>query len=110
MNLTATWRWLLKLARYAPWLYLLHGSLWMVMTFSSLLPGLIARAFFDALTGEASVPTGTTGLIALLAVIAIGRAALWLIAGFVEINFRFTMSGLVRRNLLRWILERPGAQ
>src|SRR5690606_33947052 len=28
---------------------------------------------------------------------------------FVEITMRFTMSGLLRRNLLRHILERPGA-
>ena len=34
---------------------------------------------------------------------------MWLIAGFVEIVLRFTMSGLVRRNLLRHLLARPGA-
>ena len=55
---------------------------------------------------------GTTGLIVLLVVIAVGRAALWLAAGFVEIIIRFTMSGLLRRNLLRrhpGPAGRPGA-
>jgi ATP-binding cassette subfamily B protein len=33
----------------------------------------------------------------------------WLTAGFVEIILRFTMSGLLRRNLLRHVLNRPGA-
>src|SRR5919202_1417028 len=80
------------------------------MDMSSLLPGLIARAFFDTLTGRAHLPVGTRGLIGLLMVIGAGQAALWLIAGFVEITMRFTMSGLVRRNLLRHVLERPGAQ
>ncbi|MGI8643675.1 MAG: ABC transporter transmembrane domain-containing protein, partial [Thermomicrobiales bacterium] len=104
-----TWRYLVKMLRYAPWLCLAHALLWFVMNASALLPGLIGRAFFDALTGEANVSTGTTALIILLVVIALGRATLWLIAGFVEIVTRFTMSGLVRRNLLQHILERPGA-
>src|SRR5947209_3558912 len=88
-----TWRYLVAMARYRPWRYLLHAVLWGVMRLSSLLTGLIARAFFDTLTGQAHLPAGTTGLIVLLVVIAVGRAALWLIAGFVEIIMRFTMSG-----------------
>jgi ATP-binding cassette subfamily B protein len=104
-----TWRYLLAMARYAPRLYLLHAALWCVMDLSGLLPGLIARAFFDTLTGQAHLPLGTTGLIALLVVIAVGQGALWLCAGFVEITTRFTMSGLLRRNLLRHVLDRPGA-
>jgi len=104
-----TWRYTLKMARYAPRLYLLHAVLWSVMNVLSLLPGLIARAFFDTLTGKAHLPWGITGLLGLLSVLAVGRAALWLVAGFVEITFRFTMSGLVRRNLLRLVLAWPGA-
>jgi ATP-binding cassette subfamily B protein len=45
----------------------------------------------------------------LLALIAVIRAALRLAAGFIEIVLRFTMSGLLRRNLLRHILVQPGA-
>jgi ATP-binding cassette subfamily B protein len=109
VNSLPVWRYVAKMARYAPWLYLLHMALWSVMNLSSLLPGLIARAFFDTLTGAAPLPVGTTGLLALLVVIAAGQMALWLIAGWVEIVLRFTMSGLVRRNLLRHVLARPGA-
>lgn len=104
-----TWRYTLKMARYAPRLYLLHGALWSVMNLLSLVPGLVARDFFDTLTGAAQARGGVGRLLALLGLIAVGRAALWLVAGFVEITFRFTMSGLVRRNLLRLILARPGA-
>ncbi len=104
-----TWRYMVKMARYAPGLYLSHAVLWGVMDLSFLLPGLIARAFFDTLTGQAHLRVGTTGLLALLVAIAVGRAALWLAAGFIEILCRFTMSGLVRRNLLRHVLDRPGA-
>jgi ATP-binding cassette subfamily B protein len=105
-----TWRYTLKMARYAPWLYLLHAVLWSTMNLLSLVPGLIARAFFDTLTGKAHLPGGISGLLVLLCILAVGRAALWLVAGFVEITFRFTMSGLVRRNLLRHVLNQPGAR
>jgi len=79
------------------------------MNLSVLLPGLIARSFFDALTGAATVPSGTSGLILLLVGLALGQAALWLIAGYVEITFRFLVSALPRRNLLEHMLNRPGA-
>ncbi len=105
-----TWRYLVKMARYKPWLYLLHAVLWSAYSMSWFLAGLLAQAFFDTLTGQAHLTVGTTGLIVLLVVLAVSRVALWLTAGFVEILMRFTMSGLLRRNLLRHVLERPGAQ
>src|SRR5579859_1837035 len=109
MKQLPTWRYLLKMARYKPWLYLLHGVLWCTFSMLSLIAGLIARAFFDTLTGQAHLPMGTTGLIVLLVVLAVSRVVVWLTAGFVEIILRFTMSGLLRRNLLRHILDMPGA-
>ena len=109
MTSLPTWRYLLKMARYAPGLVALHALLWATMDLSALLPGLIARAFFDTLTGDAELPVGEAGLIGLLLALGIAQAALWLVAGFVEIVMRFTMSGLLRRNLLRHVLDRPGA-
>ncbi|HEY7976053.1 MAG TPA: ABC transporter ATP-binding protein, partial [Ktedonobacterales bacterium] len=109
MKSLPTWRYLMRMALTKPRLYLLHAALWGAMNMSALLVGLIARAFFDTLTGQAHLPVGVMGLLALLVVIAVSRAALWLIAGFVEIIMRFTMSGQVRRNLLRGVLDQPGA-
>jgi len=104
-----TWRYLMKMIRYAPLICLLHASLWSLMNLSGLAPGLIGKSFFDTLTGEAPVAIGTNGLVAVLVLLAVGRAALWLIAGSVEITMRFRMSGMLRRNLLRHVLDRPGA-
>ncbi|MEO8971090.1 MAG: ABC transporter ATP-binding protein [Ktedonobacteraceae bacterium] len=104
-----TWRYLLKMVRYRPWLYLLHAVLWGMFSMTALLVGLIVRAFFDMLTGQAPMSADTTGLIVLLVVLAVSRVVVLLTAGFVEILMRFTMSGLLRRNLLRNILKRPGA-
>lgn len=105
-----TWRYLMGMARYKLWLYLLHALLWGTFNMSALLTGLIASAFFDTLTGQAHLPGGIAGLIVLLVVLAVSRVALWLTAGFVEIIMRFTMSGLLRRNLLRLVLNQPGAR
>ncbi len=110
MKTLPTWRYMLKMVRYKPWLYLLHALLWGAFSLSFLLAGLLAQAFFDTLTGRAHMPGGTTGLVVLLVVLAVSRAAVMLVAGSVEIIMRFTMSGLVRRNLLRHILKRPGAR
>ncbi|HET8631416.1 MAG TPA: ABC transporter transmembrane domain-containing protein, partial [Thermomicrobiales bacterium] len=104
-----TWRNLFRMARYAPRLYLSHVILWAVIHTAPLLPGLLAAAFFDTLTGRAHYAVGTTGLIALLAAVAVARAALMLGGGYAEVMCRFTMNGLLRRNLLRHILARPGA-
>ncbi len=105
-----TWRYLAKMARYKLRLYLLHALLWGTFNMSSLLAGLIAQTFFNTLTGQTHMPLGTTGLIWLLVVLAVSRVALLLTAGSVEIIMRFTMSGLLRRNLLQNILRRPAAQ
>lgn len=105
-----TWRHLARMAAYSPWLFLSHATLWATMNATALLPGLIAKEIFDALTGDAAAAGGTNGWIALLAALAVGRMALWMIAGYVEIVLRFRSSGLLRRNLLRRILERPGAE
>ncbi len=109
MTTQPTWRSLLQMSRFAGRYSVAHAVLWGLMDLSSLLPGLIARWFFDALAGAATVPTGTTGLVLLLVALALGQAALWLIAGYNEIVFRFLVSALLRRNLLAWLLERPGA-
>lgn len=109
MKLLPTWRYLMDMARYAPWLFLIHALLWSALDLSSLLPGLIARAFFDALTGQTHLAMGTTGLILLLVALAAGRVVVVLTAGYSEIITRFITSGLLRRNLLRHVLDRPGA-
>ncbi|MDQ3692172.1 MAG: ABC transporter ATP-binding protein/permease [Chloroflexota bacterium] len=104
-----TWRYLLQMSRFGRGYSVAHAFLWGLMNLSTLLPGLLARAFFDALTGAAAIPIGTSGLVLLLVVMALGQAALWLIAGYVEITFRFRVSALLRRNLLSHMLNRPGA-
>ncbi|HEU0114634.1 MAG TPA: ABC transporter transmembrane domain-containing protein, partial [Thermomicrobiales bacterium] len=109
MKPTPTWRNALNLASGAPRICLLHGFLWGTMDLLLLATGLLARAFFDRLTGSAPLPQGAMGPVVLLALLAVARAVLWPIAGSVEIVMRFTMSGIVRRNMLRRVFARSGA-
>lgn len=104
-----TWRALFAMAHATGGYSVAHALLWALMGLSTLAPGLIVRAFLDTLTGEATFVWGTSGLVLLLALLALGQAALWMIAGYVEIMFRFLGSALLRRNLLELILARPGA-
>ena len=103
------WRELARMARFTRGYSAAHALLWGVMNLSALLPALLARSLFDALTGAGTPPVGTTVVVALLVALALGQTALWLVAGYVEIVFRFLASALLRRNLLGGLLDRPGA-
>lgn len=102
-------RYLIRMWRFAPWICLAHGLLWDINNLSSLLPGLVIARLLDTLQGTANTPGGTTTLVAILVGFAMLRTLLWLAAGHMEIQMRFRMSGLVRVNLLRHLLDRPGA-
>lgn len=102
-----TWKYLKGMWTYAPGVCLLHGLLWDVMNLSSLVPGLLIGRSLDRLS-EGSSDWLSIEVIA-MALYAIFVAALWLVAGFTEIRMRFLMSGFLRLNLLRHLLDRPGA-
>ncbi len=72
--------------------------------------GLVTRTIFDTLTGEVSPPVGVWWLIAAIVGIALARAFAIFADVFVYFNFRYTLAALLRRNLFRHILGRPGAR
>ena len=104
-----TWRYLLEHGPLRAVALLAHAVLWGVMNLSTLLPGLIARAFFDTLTGPAAIPRRDNR-----ADRAAGRARRRSGGAVADRRLRrdhlpVLVSGLVRRNLLRHVLDRPGA-
>ena len=82
---------------------------WALMWISPLISGLIVRAIFNDLTGDVPAQIGLSGLLALLAGLAIARVAG--ITGGIWANATFLMkaSGRVRWNLFGSVLKRPGA-
>lgn len=105
-----TVRVLWELITYRKVLYLSILVLWLGVTLMELAPGLVVKRFFDTLTGVAPSSIGLGGLVGLLIGAALLHMVLILSSLIVDTRHRFTMSLLLRRNLLSRILEHPGAR
>jgi ATP-binding cassette subfamily B protein len=105
-----TYRFMWGMMLYRPWLYAADAVLWTVIHTIPMVSGLIAREFFDTLTGHARLQVGVEGLIALLAAVALFRVVAILRGALADILHRFTMSALLRRNILECVLNLPGAR
>ncbi|HMA35863.1 MAG TPA: ABC transporter ATP-binding protein [Chloroflexia bacterium] len=99
-----------RMIGYRPWLYLANAVFWTLIHLSPIVPGLIARAFFDSLTNAAPARLGIWTVVALLLVTAAARIILILCGALTDILHRFTMSALLRRNMLEQVLSQPGAR
>ena len=104
-----TYQYMWRLIAYQPWLYAVNLLLWTGVHASPAIPGLITKAFFDRLTEPLSAGISLWWLIALLLASALGRVTFILLGFHTSLNSRFRTNGLLRRNMLERILERPGA-
>lgn len=105
-----TFQYLKGLIMYRPFRYFINAFAWTVIYLAPIAPGLITKAFFDTLTGNATLKFGVWGLIALLIGAALGRILLIVMGFITDVQFRFRMGMLLRRNLLEHILKQPGAR
>jgi ATP-binding cassette, subfamily B, bacterial len=105
-----TYQQMWRLVRYRPILYAINCIAWMLIHISPIIPGLIAQQFFNALPHEKHLSNELWTLIVLLVMTALTRVALIIIGGLADTLHRFSISGLLRHNLLSHILERPGAR
>jgi ATP-binding cassette subfamily B protein len=94
---------------YTPFLYLVDVIAWTLIHTSPLIPGLLAKKFFDMLSGGSNIRSGLWGLLILVAITAFSRAGLIYAGARIDILFRFKESSLIRRNLLEVLMKRPGA-
>ncbi len=112
-NRTSLWHLLWQLILYAPRLYLLDSFLWLLIMGLPAVPGLIIREFFNALADQgAGDGAWRSPLFFVVLLLSIGVARIVAIfAGRVtKTQHRFTISSLIRRNLLDKLLQRPGAE
>ena len=99
--------------RYSFGLYLMDSILWLFIIGLPLVPGLIIRAFFDALTGVNEPGTAMRSpliWVALLLAVGLARIVAIFTGRITKTQHRFTMSALLRRNLLAQLFRRPGAE
>jgi ATP-binding cassette subfamily B protein len=107
----SAWKLLWRLAAYAPGMYITLGLMRMlIFGVAPQATSLITRAFYDRLTGDAPVALDPWTLSALIVGIALARTAVVFGDILIHFNFRFTVSALLRKNLLNRILDRPGAR
>lgn len=98
-----------RLLGYHPLPQIASGLCWVLFHGWPLFPGLLAKAFFDALTGEAAGLSIET-IAALTVALALARVG-FVYADVATGSFAgFRLRGLIRHNLLARILERPGAR
>jgi ATP-binding cassette, subfamily B, bacterial len=107
----SVWRYWWSLILRFPRLYLLTTAL-RVLIFSVLFQifGLITRAFFDSLTGNAPLAWGPVAWATLLIVVAIVRSGLIFTDMYAFFRWIFSTGALMRKNLLQHILDQPGAR
>ncbi|MFN8512977.1 MAG: ABC transporter ATP-binding protein [Thermomicrobiales bacterium] len=105
-----TWQHLAAMMRFRPWLYFFNGTFWTLIHLSPLVPGLLAKWFFDAVTGEAPAGLGPWTLIALMLATSLARVLLIWGGSETDSFHRFNMMSLLRQNLFAQLLRRPGAR
>lgn len=95
---------------YAPKLYLIDSILWMFIMGLPAVPGLIIREFFNTLTNHSRLNFSPQVFIALFLAVGVARIVAIFTGRVTKTQHRFTMSALLRRNLLEELLRHPGAQ
>jgi ATP-binding cassette subfamily B protein len=103
------WKVILKMIQFRSWLWLGNLGAMLVLMLGFQLPAIAMRAFFDLLTDEAQVSFSIWALLAMLFSSEVSR--ILGVFGLINTNVPFwcnTMT-LLRKNMLRHILKRPGA-
>lgn len=101
----AMWR----LICYRPVLYTITTLLWMGKLLAPLLMGLLVQHYFDELARVQHLNSELWVLTWLALALILGTGLCTLSSGILGRLSRFSIAQLLRRNLLQWVLEQPGA-
>jgi ABC-type multidrug transport system fused ATPase/permease subunit len=104
------WHLLWQLIRYAQPLYWTDTLLWLFIAGLPIVPGILIREFFNTLTNDSAFELSAWVWVVLLLATGVARIAAIVTGRITKTQHRFTMSALVRRNLLARMLDRPGAE
>ncbi|HMX75701.1 MAG TPA: ABC transporter ATP-binding protein [Anaerolineales bacterium] len=104
------WKVIFEMVRFRPWLWVVDlFSVALIRFCWQVAPALIIKAFFDMVTGEAQLTFGIWAIVAFLAATWIGRVVASYGFYYADVPIFAEMNTLLRKNLLRYILKRPGA-
>lgn len=99
-----------RLIAYRPWLYITNCVLWTLVYLGPVLPGLVIREFFDALTGQARYVGSIWALAPIFLGIGAARVVTIFFGMYADLVHRFSTSAILWRNMLHRILQMPGAR
>jgi ATP-binding cassette subfamily B protein len=104
------WRVIWAMMRFRPWLcFIDFCSVALIRFCWQIAPALIIKAFFDMLTGEAPLRLGIWTVIAFALASWLGRVLASYGFYYADVPIFADIPTLLRKNLLRYILKRPGA-
>ena len=104
------WRVIWEMIRFRPWLWFVDLiSVALIRACWQIAPALIIKSFFDMLTGEATLTFGIWAIVAFLFSIWLGRVTASYGFYYADVPIFADIPTLLRKNLLRHILRRPGA-
>ncbi|MBK7451783.1 MAG: ABC transporter ATP-binding protein [Anaerolineales bacterium] len=104
------WKVVLELIRFRTWLWIVDFfSVGLIRFCWQVAPALIIKAFFDYLTGAAPLTFGIWAVVAFLAATWLGRILASYGFYYADVPIFADMGTLLRKNLLTYILKRPGA-
>jgi ATP-binding cassette subfamily B protein len=98
------------LIRFHPVRYTINAVVWALMWLLPIIPALLTKAFFDAVTGARTDAPAVPILIALVATYGVARVGVMIFGMWNDAHLMFRVSSLLRRNMLESIFELPGAQ
>ncbi len=104
------WRVIWEMLTFRPWLWFVDLiSVALIRFCWQIAPALIIKAFFDMVTGAAKLSFGIWAVVAFFAATWIGRIIASYGFYYADVPIFADMNTLLRKNLLRYILKRPGA-
>ena len=104
------WRVIWEMVKFRPWYWFVDlVSVALVRFCFQIAPALIIKAFFDMLTGDAQITFGIWAIVALSLAAWLGRVAGSYGFYYADVPIFADIPTLLRKNLLGYILKRPGA-
>ena len=104
------WRVIWEMMRFRPWLWFIDLLCVTLIRFCwQIAPALIIKAFFDMLTNAAPLTFGIWAIVAFALAGWLGRVIASYGFYYADVPIFADMPTLLRKNLLRYILRRPGA-
>lgn len=106
----APWKAILDMIRFRPGLWVFNLVSMFVLMLANQTPGLVLREFFNTVSGETAARFNVPTLVVFLFICDLGRFLG--IFGLIRSNVPFFVHNmtLLRRNMLKHILKRPGAK